>query len=139
MQKLLIITNLITSMRIYLSIKTWYLLFLIPVSKTISLLQSYISIENKKLLTKTVYYTMNITSTEAKLFTIKCGINHTTQMQDIIHIIVIIDAILATKQIFDISIHLYQLYSITVSNNLRGFFNKNSNNSQNELLVIFET
>jgi len=71
-------------------------------------------------------------STETKLFIVKCSINHTTQIQDITHIIVITDAIPATKHIFDISIHPYQLHSIAISNNLRGFFNKKSNN-----LILF--
>jgi len=50
--------------------------------------------------------------------------------QDIIYIIVIIDTIPATKHIhiFDTFIHLYQLHSTAISNNLRDFFNKNSNN-----------
>ena len=71
-------------------------------------------------------------STETEFFIVKCSINHTIQMQDITHIIVITDAILATKHIFNISIHPYQLHSIALSNNFRGFFNKNSNN-----LILF--
>lgn len=67
-------------------------------------------------------------STETELFTIRCNINHATQKQDITHIIVITGAIPVTKHIFDTSIHLYQLHSIAISNNLRGFLNKNSNN-----------
>ena len=39
------------------------------------------------------------------------------------------DAIHATRCIFDSSSHLYQLHSITVSQDLRVFFNKSSNNS----------
>jgi len=48
-------------------------------------------------------------------------------MQNITHIIIITDAIPAAKYIFDMSIHLYQLHSITILNNLKSFFNKNSN------------
>ena len=55
---------------------------------------------------------MNIMSTETKLFTVKYSINYGTQMQDIIYIIIIIDAIPATKYIFDISIHLYQFVRV---------------------------
>ena len=33
------------------------------------------------------------------------------------------------KWIFDTSVYLYQLHSITISKNLREFFNKNPNNS----------
>ena len=57
------------------------------------------------------------------------SINYAAQIQDVTQIIVIIDAIPAAKCIFDTFIHLYQLYSITISNNLRGFFNKNFSNS----------
>jgi len=59
------------------------------------------------IIAKSVHYAINVTSTKAELFTIRCGINHVTQMQNITHIIIIIDAILATKCIFDMSIHLY--------------------------------
>jgi len=42
---------------------------------------------------KTIYYAINITSIEAELFVIRCGINQPTQILDIFHIIIIIDAI----------------------------------------------
>jgi len=42
------------------------------------------------IIAKTVHYAINITSTEAELFTIRYDINHVTQMQDIIYIIIII-------------------------------------------------
>ena len=71
---------------------------------------------------------MNITSTKVELFAIRCGINQAIQLEDINYIIIIIDAILATRHIFDTSIYPYQLHSITISNNLRFFFNKNFNN-----------
>jgi len=48
---------------------------------------------------------MNITFTKAELFAIRCGINYTTQMQDIVYIIIITDTISAAKHIFDTSIH----------------------------------
>ena len=67
---------------------------------------------------------MNIMSTKTELFAIRYSINHATQMQNITCIIIITDA----KYIFDMSIHLYQLHSITIFNDLKGFFNKNSNN-----------
>jgi len=69
---------------------------------------------------------MNATSIKAKFFTTRCGINHAVQLQDISCIIIITDAIPAAKQIFNISIHLYQLHSIAIS---KDFFNRNPNNS----------
>ena len=50
-------------------------------------------------------------------------------MQDIICIIIITDAIYTTKNIFDIFIYPYQLYTITIFSDLRKFFNKNTSNS----------
>ena len=59
---------------------------------------------------------MNVTFTKAELFAIRYSINYATQIQDIAYIIIIMDATLATKCIFDMTIHSYQLYSITISN-----------------------
>ena len=42
--------------------------------------------------------------------------------------VTIIDAIPVARYIFNSSFHPFQLYSIVVSQNLRVFFNKNSNN-----------
>jgi len=82
----------------------------------------------QEIITKSVHHTMNIISTEAELFAIRCGINCAIHLQNVECIIVITDATPAAKQIFDISMHLYQLHSITIFKDLRGFFNKNPNN-----------
>ena len=50
---------------------------------------------------------MNVISTKAKLFVIRYSINCVTQMQDIKHIIIIMDTIYVAKHIFDTTIHLY--------------------------------
>ena len=99
----------------------------VSVKNNITTLVSYIQ-RDHEIVTKTIHYAMNISSTEAKLFVIRCDISQATQIQDITHIVVIINAILATKQIFDLLIHPYQLYTIVISSNLRKFFNKNNNN-----------
>ena len=49
-------------------------------------------------------------------------------MQDIIYIVVITNAILVTKYIFNIFLYLYQLHSIIILTDLKKFFNKNSGN-----------
>ena len=72
---------------------------------------------------------MNVPFMEAKIFSIRYKINHTVQLQDIVCIIVITNAITAAKWIFDSSVHPYQLHSIVISKNLRCFFTKNSNNA----------
>ena len=45
------------------------------------------------------------------------------------NIIVITDTIHTVRKIFDSSFHLYQLHSIAISQDLKAFFNKSSNNS----------
>ena len=70
---------------------------------------------------KTVYHIMNIASLEAELFTIRCGINYATQLQDISCIVIITDAISAARKIFDLNIHPQQLHSITISKDLSIF------------------
>ena len=84
--------------------------------------------KGQDIIIKNVHHAMNVTSTEAKIFTIRCSINCATQIQDVKHIIIITDAIPATKYIFNMTIHPYQLYSIAISKDLKDCFNKNSIN-----------
>jgi len=72
---------------------------------------------------------MNVTFTEAELFFIRCGINQAIQVPNIKKIIIITDTIPATRYIFDLFAHSFQLHSIAISQDFRAFFNKNSNNS----------
>ena len=81
------------------------------------------------ILAKTIHHTINATSTEAELFVIRCSINQAFQVQDTTHIIVNTDTIHFARRIFDFLSHSYQLQSIAISQDLRVFFNKNSNNS----------
>ena len=71
---------------------------------------------------------MNITSTKVKLLLIRYRINLAIQVPNVRQIIIITDAIPAARCIFDLSNHLFQLYSIVVFQDLRAFFNGNSNN-----------
>ena len=82
-----------------------------------------------KIITKTIYYTMNILSIKAKLFAIRYSISQATQMQDVEYIVIITDAISGAKWIFDLSVYPYQLYTIIIFSNSRNFFNKSENNS----------
>jgi len=50
---------------------------------------------------------MNITSTEAELFSIRCGINQAVKLPNISQIIIITDIILAARHIFDLSTHSF--------------------------------
>jgi len=80
-------------------------------------------------LTKIVHHASFVTSTEAKLFAIKCGINQVCSKNNISKIIVITDFIHATKKIFDSDSHPYQLHSIAILCELQEFFNSNSDNT----------
>jgi len=82
---------------------------------------SHIHIHDK-LIIKTLHYASNITSTKAELFTIRYGINQTTNSKNISRIIVIMDSPHARKKIFDPSLHPFQSHSTFVLNELWVFF-----------------
>ena len=58
---------------------------------------------------KTIHHAINVTSTEAELFVIRCSLNQATQLTSIEYIVVIIDSIYMAKIIFNSFIHLYQV------------------------------
>ena len=89
---------------------------------------SHIHIANHPL-TKTVHHASFVTSTEAELFAIRCGINQACSINSISKIIVITDSIHAAKKIFDSESHYYQLHSVAILIELQRFFNSNLNNS----------
>jgi len=68
---------------------------------------THIHVSNKPVI-KTIHHTVNVMTSEAEIFTMRCGVNQTTQIIDIHHIIVIMDSIHAVKRIFDSSIYLYK-------------------------------
>jgi len=70
-----------------------------------------------------------ITSTEAELFAIRCGINQACSKNNISKIIIITDSIHAAKKIFESSSHPYQLHMTSILQELCRFFAKNQNNS----------
>ena len=69
---------------------------------------------SQNILAKTIYYAINITFTEAKLFSIRCGINQAVQVPNTKNIIVITNGIYTARCIFNLSFYLYQLHSITI-------------------------
>ena len=89
---------------------------------------SHIYIHNKMVI-KTLHHTVNVMTTEAKLFTIRCGINQATNLNGINKIVIITDSIHTAKKVFDSSLHLYQIYAAAISNELRKFFTKSCDNS----------
>ena len=88
----------------------------------------HIYVYNKQVI-KMLYHAVNVTSTEAKLFTIRCGINQATNLQDIRKIIVIMDFIYTAKKIFNYSLHPFQIHTASISNELRKFFTNDINNT----------
>ena len=89
---------------------------------------AHIHIYNKPVV-KILHHTVNITSTEAKLFAIRCGINQATTSQGIVKIIVVTNLIHSAKRIFDPLSHLFQLHAVSILSELRKFFTHNPNNS----------
>jgi len=75
-----------------------------------------------------IHKAVNITTTEAKLFAIWCGINQAVGITNVNHIVVIMDSLHAVKKIFDSSSHSFQIHSAAISHKLRDFFSKDVNN-----------
>jgi len=82
-----------------------------------------------KLIVKMIHHVINVMSTKAKFFAIRCGINQVFHLQDIFKIIVVTDSIHTAKKIFDPSSHLLQKQVALILNNLREFFNHHHENT----------
>ena len=63
----------------------------------------------QNIVAKTIHHAVNVTSTEAELFAVRCRINQVIQVTDILCIIVITDAIYSMRYIFNSSSHHYQI------------------------------
>ena len=82
---------------------------------------SHMHIHNKPI-TKTLHYAVNVMSTEAELFAIRCGINQATSHNVVLKIIVVTNSILAAKKIFDPISHPYQIHVSSILKELQTFF-----------------
>ena len=80
-------------------------------------------------LTKTIHHAVYVTSTEAKLFAIRYGINQITDSDNISKIIVVTDSIHMVHKNFDLSVYSYQVQLIAILSDLRKFFIWHKNNS----------
>ena len=89
---------------------------------------SHIHIANRPLI-KTVHHASFVTSTEAELFAIKCGINQACSIGNVSKIIIITDSIHAAKKIFDCGSHPYQIHSTAILSELHTFFLSNKSNT----------
>ena len=100
----------------------------VSIKNQVATLIAHIHVHNNPII-KTLYHTINVTFTEAKLFTIRCDINQVTQSININCIIVIMDSIYITKRISDLLVYLYQIQLFTISKELREFFKRDLHNS----------
>ena len=76
-------------------------------------------------LVKTIHHVAFVTSSEAELFAIRCGINQASSKENISKIIVITDSIHIAKKIFDTSSHPLQIHAVAILEELHQFFSKN--------------
>jgi len=79
------------------------------VATSISHIHSY-----DKPVIKTIHYMVNVTTTEAELFTIRCGINQAVGISNIKHIVVIMDSLHIAKRIFESSLYPYKIHSAAI-------------------------
>ena len=93
------------------------------IATSISHIHSY----NRPLI-KTVHHASFVTSTEAELFAIRCGINQACVINNVSKIIVVTDSIHAAKKIFNSGSHPYQIHSAAILSELRTFFSSNESN-----------
>ena len=89
---------------------------------------AHVHIHNSSVI-KIIYYTINITSTKAELFAIRCGLNQAIQLSNIECIVVITYSIHVAKKIFDSLIHPYQVQTLVISKEIREFFKRSHYNS----------
>jgi len=82
-----------------------------------------------RLITKTIHYVVHVTSTEAELFAIRCGINQASNFDNVFKIIVVTDSIHAARKIFELFVHPYQVQLAAILSNLCSFFEHHENNS----------
>ena len=88
---------------------------------------SHIHMHNKPII-KMIHCVINVTSTEAELFTIYYSTNQAVGFSQVKKIIIITDLLHAAKIIFDSLMHPYQIHSTAISYKLREFFIRNNNN-----------
>jgi len=88
---------------------------------------AHIHVHDKPLI-KTLYHTINVTSSEAKFLTIRCGINQADILYEISKIIVVMDSIHAVKKIFDLLLYMLQKQVAFILEDFRGFFNYHHKN-----------
>ena len=80
-------------------------------------------------LIKTVHHVSFVTSSEAKLFAIRCGINQACSLDNVSKIIIITDSIHTARKIFDNDSSPFQIHAAAILKELQKFFIANDANS----------
>ena len=88
----------------------------------------HIHVANQPLV-KTVHHASFITTTEAELFAIRCGIYQALSHKNISKIIVVTNSIHVANKIFDCGPHPYQIHTAAILSKLQSFFSSNESNN----------
>ena len=115
-------------LRISSSLSTALVVTDVSIKNDIATSISHIHLADHSLI-KTVHHAMFITSMEAELFAIRCGINQAYIKEGVSKIIVVTDSINAVKKIFDSKSHPYQSHTMAILSKLCRFFETNQENS----------
>jgi len=97
------------------------------IKNNVTVFIAHIHVHNKPMV-KTLHHTINVTSSKAEFFVIRCGIIQAVCSHEISKIIVITNSIHAAKKIFDLSLHLLQKQATLILKDLREFFNHHHEN-----------
>ena len=124
---LLLDTGLVIATTLSLSPSTAIVVIDASIKNDIATSISHIHIANSPLI-KTLHHVVFVTSIEAELFAIRCGINQASYMKDISKIIIITDSIHVAKKIFDPLSHPFQAFAVAILSNLHQFFTNNQSN-----------
>jgi len=87
---------------------------------------SHVHIANHPVI-KTLHHIAFVTTTEAKLFAIRYGINQACTKENVFKIIIVTDSIHVAKKIFNTSSHSYQSHVVVILSKLRHLFANNQN------------
>ena len=89
---------------------------------------SHVHIANQSLI-KTLHHAVLVTTTEAELLTIRCGINQACSKDNVSKIVIVTNSIHMAKKIFNSTSHPYQGQAVAILSNLHQIFTRNQSNS----------
>ena len=98
------------------------------IKNDIAMSVAYIHVANQPLV-KTVHHVSFVTTTEAELFAIRCGIYQALSHKNISKIIVVTNSIHVANKIFDCGPHPYQIHAAAILSKLQSFFSSNKSNN----------